>query len=104
VGRPPAASVASTPADLKEIPGPATVVATERHPAPAVATPTPMVGEPEARMPAPSSSPRKALPDGELTQGPIKPIEPPSSVLRFDYDLDHGTPMTPGNQDPQRTF
>ena len=41
---------------------------------------------------------------GELTQAPLKPIEPPSSILRFDYDLDHGTPMTPGSQDPQRTF
>jgi Putative zinc-finger len=64
---------------------------------------TSMDAQPEA-----SESPRRsALPSdpkpGELAQGPLKPIEPPSSI-RFDYDLDHGTPMTPGSQDPQRTF
>jgi hypothetical protein len=51
--------------------------------------------------------PKGALPEtrpGDLAQGSLKPIEPPSSILRFDYDLDHGTPMTPGNHDPQRTF
>jgi hypothetical protein len=55
---------------------------------------------------ATSRRPRSALPPdspkGALTQ--IKPVEPPSSILRFDYDLDHGTPSTPGNHDPQRTF
>jgi anti-sigma factor RsiW len=48
--------------------------------------------------------PTSALPGGGLSQAPVKPIEPPSASLRFDYDLDHGTPMTPGNHDPQRTF
>jgi hypothetical protein len=62
--------------------------------------------EPEAPAPLHSG----ALPEGpprqaaSLSLNPIKPIEPPSSILRFDYDLDHGTPMGPGNRDPQRTF
>jgi hypothetical protein len=59
-----------------------------------------------AEVPSSSRSRRKPLPDGpgDLTRSGIKPIEPPSSSLRFDYDLDHGTPMTPGSNDPQRTF
>jgi Putative zinc-finger len=97
-----AASVASPPADFEEIPGPVPAVATEKPPAPAVVIPSPMIADSQA--PAPSPSSRPALPHGELTQAPIKPIEPPSSSLRFDYDLDHGTPMTPGSHDPQRTF
>jgi anti-sigma factor RsiW len=73
--------------------------------APVVAVETPMI-EPEAPAPLhsgalPEAPPRQAA---SLSQNPIKPIEPPSSILRFDYDLDHGTPMGPGNRDPQRTF
>ena len=64
----------------------------------AEATPPPLV------VSAPSRS--GALPSARpgSSSGPPKPVEPPSSSFQFDYDLDHGTPMTPGNHDPQRTF
>jgi len=80
------------------------IATTRPDPVPTVEMTTPMVAEPAHHR----SSGRPALPEGprpgELTQGALKPIEPPSSILRFDYDLDHGTPMTPGSHDPQRTF
>jgi anti-sigma factor RsiW len=46
-----------------------------------------------------------ALPEGptSLTQAPIKPIEPPST-LKFDYDLDHGTPVGTAGRDLQRSY
>jgi anti-sigma factor RsiW len=46
-----------------------------------------------------------ALPEGpsSLAQGPIKPIEPPST-LKFDYDLDHGTPVGSVGRDLQRSY
>jgi anti-sigma factor RsiW len=93
--------------DLEDASAPIPVVGIGEAPAPVVALPAPMA-EPEVPAPTRRAPSRGALPDGprpgELTQAPIKPIEPPSSILRFDYDLDHGTPMTPGNHDPQRTF
>lgn len=79
----------------------------------AIESPSPSIIAAQAPMdldePEFLEAPRRAgalppWPNGGLTQAPAKPIEPPSSVLRFDYDLDHGTPMTPGNHDPQRTF
>jgi hypothetical protein len=56
-------------------------------------------------FPRPSALPQvPASKAGELAQAPWKPVEPPSSILSFDYDLDHGTPMGPGSHDPQRTY
>ena len=78
-------------------------------PPPVVASNVPTV-EVEPEPPTPLRPHQGALPDSPprqgtgLSQNSIKPIEPPSSSLRFDYDLDHGTPSGPGNRDPQRTF
>jgi hypothetical protein len=102
-----AASIARPIADRDEV-APAPISATQ-------VPPVELGPEPEAPAPPTAtlvSRPRPgALPEappprpgGGLSQAPIKPIEPPSASLRFDYDLDHGTPMTPGNHDPQRTF
>jgi anti-sigma factor RsiW len=46
-----------------------------------------------------------ALPEGPtgLTHVPVKPIEPPS-MLKFDYDLDHGTPIGTAGRDLQRSY
>lgn len=66
------------------------------------ATPPPLVVAAPSRPGALPSGPSSRV--GLLSQGPLKPVEPPSASLQFDYDLDHGTPMTPGNHDPQRTF
>ncbi len=94
------ASTAPPSRDADESPAPS--LAIEESPSPAAVVPPRVT---MAEVEAPASSLRSALPGpGDLTQAPVKPIEPPSSILRFDYDLDHGTPMTPGNHDPQRTF
>ena len=80
---------------------------TEEVAAPILVVEAPAV-EPNFLAPLPLH--RGALPEGPSrqanspSQDPVKPIEPPSSIPRFDYDLDHGTPMGPGNRDPQRTF
>jgi anti-sigma factor RsiW len=102
------ASIAPPAADFQQTPAPTSVVVAEEDPDLDTAWVPPMA-EPAATEPAaPRKSKGSALPStpgpGELTQVPVKPIEPPSSILRFDYDLDHGTPMSAGNQDPQRTF
>ena len=103
------AAAIALPARQPEVPpAPAPLATLGEARVPAIVPSVPMA-KPEV---APASSPRRtasrpALPVGAgdtLTQAPIKPIEPPSSILRFDYDLDHGTPTTPGSLDPQRTF
>jgi Putative zinc-finger len=76
-------------------------------PAPAV-TIQPEVIEPPAIL-AYSPSPRRALPDtparpaGALPQGADGQAEPPSGLL-FNYDLDHMTPMSSSNRDPQHSY
>jgi len=42
------------------------------------------------------------VPSG-LAQAPIKPIEPPST-FKYDYDLDHGTPVGHLGRDLQRSY
>jgi len=72
---------------------------------PRPAWPAPVESAPiDPEVPAPMAR-RGALPEEPtgLSMVPIKPIEPPST-LRFDYDLDHGTPLGPVGRDLQRSY
>ncbi len=89
--------------DVEGTPASASAVVIDEVPAPVFPIWDPM-DDLEAPTPPRKSSALPGGSSGGLTQADVKPIEPPSSILRFDYDLDHGTPMTPGNHDPQRTF
>lgn len=101
------ASAAPTPIGLEGPPSlPATTALADPSPIPEIPRPDALAADA-----GPAESPRRgALPEipasrsGELAQAPWKPIEPPSSILSFDYDLDHGIPMGPGSHDPQRTY
>jgi len=44
-----------------------------------------------------------ARPTGALPQNGGNPYDPPS-IPQFNYDLDHGTPMGPGDRDPQHSY
>jgi anti-sigma factor RsiW len=60
----------------------------------------------EIDLDAPTPVPQvSALPEGPsgLAQAPIKPIEPPST-FKYDYDLDHGTPVGHLGRDLQRSY
>ena len=55
---------------------------------------------------APSRGPQLAGPTrpvASLTRGGVNPFESPAAI-RINYDLDHGTPVGPGNRDPQHSY
>jgi Putative zinc-finger len=72
----------------------------------------PSVELPTVELPKLVSTPSSALPSSRSlpADGPSRSLGNPSfdptsiSSLQFNYDLDHGTPMGPGNRDPQHSY
>lgn len=77
---------------------------------PPAALPSPAPVQVVAVVPeAPAAPPRGPQLDGptrpvaSLTRGGVSPFESPAAI-RINYDLDHGTPVGPGNRDPQHSY